>query len=316
MKDFNIDELEWPLLTKDDIQVKVNTCTDKGSSLLLYKDARCDQNILDKVVGNGNWQRDHKLIRDTVYCGVGIYNKNTNGWVWKWDAGAESFAEKEKGEASDSFKRACFNWGIGRELYSKIRIYVPTAVCPTVCTDQAKGKWTLKDKFTKFRVEYIEYDEHKLICKLIVSMEQNFKWVEIMRHPKGDTKFGENSGSTTGSTVHDDVSQGSVKDAFPGVNLPETNTAPSGAKPQGGKNFPMCTFLKPPNYTYDWSMKDEQEKEILSYDLEHMVAALAWWKKKENKLKMSYERINRIEAAIKTLREASGEKDPIDDLPF
>lgn len=84
------------------------------ATILAYKDARVDMNRLDEVIGAENWQRDYKEIDGTLYCGVAIKFEE---WVWKWDAGTESFSDKEKGRASDAFKRACFNWGIGRELY-------------------------------------------------------------------------------------------------------------------------------------------------------------------------------------------------------
>lgn len=89
-------------------------------TILLYKDARVDMKILNELVGPENWQRDHKEIKGNLYCGVGVFC--TDEWVWKWDCGVESNTEKEKGEASDSFKRACVNWGIGYELYSSPRI--------------------------------------------------------------------------------------------------------------------------------------------------------------------------------------------------
>ena len=100
----------------EDIDFRVQSINKGGyATILAYKDARVDMNRLDKVVGPENWQRDHKEIKNVVYCGIGIIVED--GWVWKWDAGTESLTEKQKGEASDSFKRAGFNWGIGRELY-------------------------------------------------------------------------------------------------------------------------------------------------------------------------------------------------------
>lgn len=87
-------------------------------SLLIYKDARVDMNILDEVVGSNNWQRKHYEHKGNLFCSVGIYDQDKKEWVWKEDVGAPGNFEKEKGESSDSFKRACTNWGIGRELYS------------------------------------------------------------------------------------------------------------------------------------------------------------------------------------------------------
>lgn len=117
-------ELKFRKLNADEIDVRVATVKENGVSLLLYKDARVDQNLLDETVGQFSWQRDHKELKGVIYCGIGIYNEKANQWVWKWDAGSESFADKEKGEASDSFKRAGFNWGIGRELYTSPFIWV------------------------------------------------------------------------------------------------------------------------------------------------------------------------------------------------
>ena len=94
----------------------------KWVDLLLYKDARCDQNILDETVGPMNWQRHHS--RDNANCTVAIYNRDTGAWIEKEDTGTESNTEAQKGLASDSFKRACVNWGIGRELYTAPRIRI------------------------------------------------------------------------------------------------------------------------------------------------------------------------------------------------
>lgn len=123
-------ELKFRDLTENDIECRVQSCGEslKGgwARVLLYKDARVDQNILDETVGAENWQRDHKELKGNIYCGVSIKFDCKDGfyWVTKWDCGAESNTEKEKGEASDSFKRACFNWGIGRELYTKIPLAI------------------------------------------------------------------------------------------------------------------------------------------------------------------------------------------------
>lgn len=110
-------------LRKDEIDCRVGSVKEgKGLSLLLYKDARVDMDILDETVGSENWQREHYEVKGNLFCRVGI--KFGEEWVWKADCGTESNTEKEKGEASDSFKRACFNWGIGRELYTAPFIWI------------------------------------------------------------------------------------------------------------------------------------------------------------------------------------------------
>ena len=133
-------------LTKDEIDCRVATCNGNGVTLLLYKDARVDQNILDETFGIFGWQRSHQLIDGNLYCTVSVRNPETGEWIHKQDVGKESNAEKEKGKASDSFKRACFNLGIGRELYTAPFIWIPKELV-TIKKDN-KGKDTTYDKFS------------------------------------------------------------------------------------------------------------------------------------------------------------------------
>ena len=116
-------------LRADEIECRVQSVKQNGLVLLLYKDARVDMNILDETVKPSNWQRDHYECKGNLFCRVGInvnyFNDNLGDkWVWKADCGTESNTEAQKGEASDSFKRACFNWGIGRELYTAPFIWI------------------------------------------------------------------------------------------------------------------------------------------------------------------------------------------------
>ena len=101
---------KFRLLRADEIEVRISQCNQYGVGLLLYKDARCDQNILDETVGPMNWQRHH--TRDNANCVVSVWDESKQQWISKEDTGTESFTEREKGLASDSFKRACFNWGM------------------------------------------------------------------------------------------------------------------------------------------------------------------------------------------------------------
>lgn len=130
-------------LRADEIEVRVAQATEKGVSLLLYKDARCDQNILDETVGAMNWQRMH--TRDNANCVVSLWDDKKQMWVSKEDTGTESNTEKEKGLASDSFKRACFNWGIGRELYTAPFIWIKAEELKDLKQDG--GRWKCKDSF-------------------------------------------------------------------------------------------------------------------------------------------------------------------------
>ena len=145
---------KFRLLRADEIECRVGTINANGFTLLLYKDARCDQNILDDTVGEMNWQRDHKEVKGNMFCGVSIYDAE-KGWITKWDCGVESNNEKEKGEASDSFKRACFNWGIGRELYTAPFIYINAN---TEKDDKGKFRPTIKS----IKVIEIGYNEGKI----------------------------------------------------------------------------------------------------------------------------------------------------------
>ena len=121
-------------LRADEIDCRVQSVKPKGCILLLYKNARCDMNILDETVGADNWQREHYDCKSNLFCRIGInvnfYNPDLEPrWIWKSDCGAESNTEKEKGEASDSFKRAGFNWGIGRELYTAPFLFAKAEDC-------------------------------------------------------------------------------------------------------------------------------------------------------------------------------------------
>lgn len=148
-------------LRANEIDCRVATVTEKGCSLLLYKDARVDQNILDETFGQFRWQRLHQVIDGNLYCTVSI--KDDYGeWVSKQDVGVESYTEKEKGQASDSFKRACFNWGIGRELYTAPFIWVPKDKANIY---EYNGKYTTKERFI---VSEIGYDDAGSINRLIV----------------------------------------------------------------------------------------------------------------------------------------------------
>lgn len=149
-------------LKASEIDARVATVSEKGCSLLLYKDARVDQNILDETVGCLNWQRSHQLIGDRLYCTVSIWDDEKCQWISKQDVGTESYTEKEKGQASDSFKRACFNLGIGRELYTAPFIWIPSSKCNIV---DKGGKITTYDRFI---VDEIGYDEIGNINRLVI----------------------------------------------------------------------------------------------------------------------------------------------------
>lgn len=167
-------EVKFRPLKANEIEVRISQIASNWATLLLYKDARVDMDMLDETVGQLNWKREH--LRENANCVVSIYDADKKEWVSKEDTGTESYTEKEKGLASDSFKRACVNWGIGRELYTSPSIFIlPRKDMVKKGKDSEfyendKGKYETK---TRFHVELIEYDENKNITSLIIRDDKN-----------------------------------------------------------------------------------------------------------------------------------------------
>lgn len=159
--------MEFRTLKANEIDCRIQSLNENNGNVdavvLLYKDARVDMRLLDEVVGALNWKREHTIIGDRLYCTVSIFNEQTGEWVGKSDVGTESNTEKEKGQASDSFKRACFNWGIGRELYSAPFTYINLQ-----SGEWYKGKDGKPKSNARFTVKEIDYDENRNINKLII----------------------------------------------------------------------------------------------------------------------------------------------------
>jgi len=156
------------LLKAEEIELRVGTVSAKGCSLLLYKDARCDMQILDETFGVLGWQREHS--RDNANCVISIWDKDNQHWVRKEDTGVESYTEKEKGKASDSFKRAAVNVGIGRELYTAPFIWLN---CQTTAEN---GRYKLDPsemrRISKMKVGAIDYDKNRCIKHLVIIDEK------------------------------------------------------------------------------------------------------------------------------------------------
>lgn len=155
------------LLRADEIECRVSAINERGLALLLFKDARVDQRILDETFTPFGWRRSHQSIDGNLYCTVEVWDPGKMQWIGKQDVGTMSYSEKEKGQASDSFKRACFNWGIGRELYTAPFIWVSAEKV------KIQPKWekcTAKEQqyITKerFYVHSIGYDKDRNICAL------------------------------------------------------------------------------------------------------------------------------------------------------
>lgn len=163
---------KFRLLRADEIECRVSQIYDWGLTLLLYKTARTDANLLDETVGFDRWQNDFKVIDGVLYGGIGI-ELNDGAWVWKWDAGVESQTEAEKGRASDAFKRAGFKLGIGRELYTSPKITIFAKDCHI--KEGRNGKLACYDNFA---VGAIEYNDAQEISRLIICLDDVavFEW--------------------------------------------------------------------------------------------------------------------------------------------
>lgn len=149
-------------LYADEIECRVNGIRDTGLQLLLYKDARIDMKLLDEELGVFGWKREHTMINDILFCTVSI--KSPSGeWISKQDVGVEANAEKQKSMASDAFKRACVNFGIGRELYSAPFIWIPAEKAGIRKSDSGK-----LNCFAKFHISEIDYDNEGDIVKLVI----------------------------------------------------------------------------------------------------------------------------------------------------
>lgn len=169
---------DFRTLRAEEIDVRVQQVT--GSSrgvfamLLLYKDARVDMAMLDEKFGVFGWQREHSFKDGRNYCKVSIYNPDTKEWIAKEDVGTESNTEAEKGQASDAFKRACVNIGIGRELYTspKIVVQLNEGEYKEDGTDKFGNKKYKINSWVKFRVAVIDYSEGRSINKITIT-DQN-----------------------------------------------------------------------------------------------------------------------------------------------
>ena len=173
---------EIRLLRADEIDARISVCNEYGVGILLYKDARCDMNILDETFGAMNWQRKHELIDGQLFCSVGICDGHE--WVWKQDVGVESYTEKEKGRASDSFKRACFNWGIGRELYTAPNMFVYAKDLKTHQQNKFTEKWTCRDFFRVISIQYVG----RKICYVAIRNEKTGKIIEFGQPAEDEKK--------------------------------------------------------------------------------------------------------------------------------
>lgn len=175
--------MDFRPLKADEVECRIGTCSEKGVSLLLFKDARADMKLLDESVGAANWDCEYSEIGGRLYCTVGIYCMLVDGsmhWVYKQDVGTESNMEAEKGQASDAFKRACVKWGIGRELYTAPFIWVDKGKLQKYRFNEKSGRWACYDKF---RVSHIATVDGR-ITELEIKNQYDYR-VFVMRGDNG-----------------------------------------------------------------------------------------------------------------------------------
>lgn len=209
---------EIRLLEPSDIEVRAQQVTEKGAALLLYKNARVDMAILDEQFGIFGWQREHFFKDGKNYCRVSIWDGDNKQWVTKEDIGTESNTEKEKGEASDAFKRACVNIGIGRELYTAPFIWIALAK-EELSRNEMSNRWQLRPG-VNFEVKRIAYDSKRSIKELeIVDHTGRVRFT----FPKANSATGATSTPPpkpkkriTNEMLDDNVKQGKLLEMFYG----------------------------------------------------------------------------------------------------
>ena len=167
-------------LRKDEIELRVGTVgQDRNGNgyvtWLLYKNARVDRQMLDEEYGPMNWQCRYSEHKGNLFCSIGVYDPDKNDWIWKEDCGTESNTEKEKGEASDAFKRAGFRWNIGVELYDSPTIFIGVTTKPK--KNGFGYEVANKKDINGFYVSYIEIDKEKnKILALDIAKDGFVRW--------------------------------------------------------------------------------------------------------------------------------------------
>ena len=204
------------LLRADEIECRVATINEKGLSLLLFKDARVDQKILDETFTPFGWRRTHQCIDGNLYCTVEIWDQEKQQWIAKQDVGTTSYSEKEKGQASDSFKRACFNWGIGRALYTAPFIWVPAE---KVAIQKKGERYVTSDRFS---VQSIAYNAEREIAALVIVNGKGYQVYEMWQkvNPKQEISARQDEKQTANPKQEIPVKQEEKQTANPKQEMP------------------------------------------------------------------------------------------------
>jgi hypothetical protein len=169
-------------LTIEEIDFRIQSINKGGyATILAYKDARVDMNRLDAIYGVEGWQKKYEIVNGNLFCSVGIWSDKSKQWIWKQDVGTESNTEKEKGQASDAFKRACFNFGIGRELYDYPVIQIKLNSDEfEIKNDRAVSTFNLKLRDWKWFSQFTEGKITYLGCKDNAN-KLRFSWGEYKK---------------------------------------------------------------------------------------------------------------------------------------
>ena len=204
------------LLRADEIECRVSTINERGLSLLLFKDARVDQKILDETFTPFGWKRTHQIIDGNLYCTVEIWDSKKCQWIAKQDVGTTSYSEKEKGQASDSFKRACFNWGVGRELYTAPFIWVPAE---KVAIQKKGERYVTSDRFS---VQSIAYNAEREIAALVIVNGKGYQVYEMWQkvNPKQEISARQDEKQTANPKQEIPVKQEEKQTANPKQEMP------------------------------------------------------------------------------------------------
>lgn len=191
------EQINFRPLTANEIECRVGNVAKSGNGffLLLYKNARVDQTILDETFGAWNWQSKYYQVKNTMVCSVGVYNEKRGEWIWKDNGGDDDYqAEQVKAELSDAFKRACFNWGIGRELYYSPKIWINA-------TNENSTS-------ARYSVKVIEYDDKKRITRLVIINDKTKEVVFLFGKEQKTAQNSENAQKTP--TTSADEPKGSI----------------------------------------------------------------------------------------------------------
>lgn len=243
-------QLDTPLkLNEIDFRVQ-SINKGKVATLLAYKDARVDMKRLDEVLGPENWQRDYKVVGGLLMCGIGIMNKDLGQFIWKWDTGTESNTEKEKGHASDAFKRACFNLGIGRELYDYPLIEIQLHDNEVYQDQRSQNYRISKFKFDLKNLEWVRQMDGSKVVYLACKKDGKIRF-----------EYGQINKDLETEIIKEELNSNAASEPFKSVVIDEKKME---VVNKLLKAWPKDTFLQSIKGQLEkgWDLSDKQKKTI------------------------------------------------------